>query len=79
MIYNKRSILYLKYYTITVFIFQIMDASGTMTEGEKTVIEEFRRPRVLPMADASAFEIIKRISLGPVEITQVRFILMKLI
>lgn len=56
-----------------------MDASGTMAEGKKTVLEEFRRPRVLLMADASAFEIIKRISLGPVEITQVRFILMKLI
>lgn len=56
-----------------------MDASGTMAEGKKTVLEEFRRPRVLLMADASAFDIIKRICFGPVEITKVRFILMKLI
>lgn len=56
-----------------------MDARGTMAEGKNTVLEEFRRPRVLLMADASALEIIKRICFGPVEITKVRFILMKLI
>lgn len=56
-----------------------MDTSGTLAEVEKTVIEEFRRPRVLSMADASAVENTKRISLGPVKNTQVRFIWIKLI
>lgn len=56
-----------------------MDTSGTMTEGERAALEEFRRPRILSMADASAVENTKILSFGPVEITQVRFIVMKLI
>lgn len=58
-----------------------MDTSGTITEGGKATctLDEFRQPRILSMADASAIENTKRLSLGPVEITQVRFIVMKLI
>lgn len=58
-----------------------MDTSGTITEGGKATctLDKFRQPRILSMADASAIENTKRLSLGPVEITQVRFIVMKLI